>query len=43
MALDGANATNINQEQYIHPIKQEIERLRPAQTSQKKKASEADR
>ncbi|CAN4126778.1 unnamed protein product [Withania somnifera] len=43
LALDGANATNLDQEQQIHSLKQEIEGLRKFVSSSQKKSSEAEK
>ncbi|XP_075080828.1 uncharacterized protein At4g38062-like [Nicotiana tabacum] len=42
LALDGANATNLDQEQQIRSLKQEIEGLRDLLSSSQKKSSEAE-
>ncbi|KAK4707745.1 hypothetical protein R3W88_028670 [Solanum pinnatisectum] len=43
LALDGANATNLDQEQQIRSLKQEIEGLREFVSSSQKKSSEAEK
>ncbi|OIT38313.1 PREDICTED: uncharacterized protein At4g38062 [Nicotiana attenuata] len=43
LALDGANATNLDQEQQIRSLKQEIEGLREFLSSSQKKSSEAEK
>ncbi|XP_060186276.1 uncharacterized protein At4g38062 isoform X2 [Lycium barbarum] len=43
LSLDGANATNLDQEQHIRSLKQEIEGLRESVSFSKKKSSEAEK
>ncbi|KAK4356303.1 hypothetical protein RND71_025274 [Anisodus tanguticus] len=43
LALDGANSTNVDQEQQIHSLKKEIEGLREFVSSSQKKSSEAEK
>ncbi|KAH0716091.1 hypothetical protein KY284_008996 [Solanum tuberosum] len=43
LALDGANATNLDQEQQIRSLKQEIEGLREFVSSSQKKSSELEK
>uniref|UniRef100_M1BBM4 Centromere protein n=1 Tax=Solanum tuberosum TaxID=4113 RepID=M1BBM4_SOLTU len=43
LALDGANATNLDQEQQIRSLKQEIEGLRELVSSSQKKSSEVEK